>query len=57
MQTSDIIKQYGAQSLESLALQLSSQHHPQAAYILQQVEGWQRLRMKVPSWAAIEGLQ
>ena len=57
MQTSDIIKQYGNLPLDRLALQLSSQHHPEAAYILQQVEGWQRLRTKVPSWTAVDGLQ
>ncbi len=57
MQTSDIIKQYGNLPLDRLALQLSSQHHPEAAYILQQVEGWQRLRTKVPSWTVIDGLQ
>ncbi len=39
-----------------LALELASRHIPDAAAIVRQVEGWQRLRMKVPSWAAMNDL-
>lgn len=43
--------------LDKLALELSSQHHPDAKHILQQVEGWQRLRSKVPTWTGIDGIE
>lgn len=43
--------------IDKLALELSSQHHPDAKYILQQVEGWQRLRSKVPTWTGIDDIE
>ena len=43
--------------LDRLALMLASRHEEGASYILQQVEGWQRLRHKVPSWAKVDDLE
>jgi hypothetical protein len=40
--------------ISRLALRLAG--HPDAAFLLRQVEGWQRLSAKVPSWAAVEEL-
>lgn len=42
--------------VDQLALQLSARGEPNAAYILRQVEGWQKIRHKVPSWAEKDGL-
>lgn len=39
-----------------LALELGAKGVPDAADIVRQVEGWQRLRTKVPSWAAHDEL-
>lgn len=39
-----------------LALHLAGRTDLDTAYIVRQVEGWQRLRTKVPSWAAIREL-
>lgn len=52
-----IIKKYRELPLDKLALMLASQHEPDATHILQQVEGWQRLRHKVPLWAETEGIE
>lgn len=41
---------------DRLALMLSGRTDIDAAFVLRQVEGWQRLRTKVPSWAAIDQL-
>ena len=43
--------------MERLALQLAGHTDIDASYVLRQVEGWQRLRTKVPSWAAIDSLE
>lgn len=43
--------------VEKLALQLAGRADVDAGYVLRQVEGWQRLRRKVPAWAAVEGLE
>ena len=42
------------ENISRLALRLAG--HPDAAFLLRQVEGWQRLSVKVPSWAAVEEL-
>lgn len=42
------------ENISRLALRLAG--HPEAAFLLRQVEGWQRLSVKVPSWAAVEDL-
>lgn len=50
-------KEYRTMPLDKLALELASQKVPDARHILQQVEGWQRLRTKVPTWTDIEGIE
>lgn len=50
------ILQHRTDAIDRLALQLSARRDIDAAYVLQQVEGWQRLRVKVPTWAAVDGL-
>ena len=47
-------KELRKENISRLALRLSG--HPDAAFLLRQVEGWQRLSVKVPSWAAVEEL-
>lgn len=41
---------------DRLALMLAGRSDIDTAFVLRQVEGWQRLRTKVPSWAAADGL-
>lgn len=43
--------------VDKLALQLAGRADVAADYVLRQVEGWQKLRRKVPAWAAVEGLE
>lgn len=50
------MKNYREMPLDKLALHLASRGVKDAAHILQQVEGWQRLRTKVPAWAALDDL-
>ena len=50
-------KEYRTMPLDKLALELASQKVSNARHILQQVEGWQRLRTKVPTWTDIEGIE
>lgn len=52
----DFIEQNRQKPLTQLALTLANQRHPDAAFILQQVEGWQRLREKVPAWTEVADL-
>lgn len=42
--------------VEELALELSKRQDLDANFVLRQIEGWQRLREKVPSWARGENL-
>lgn len=49
------MKEYRNENLQRLALKLAGR--PDAQDILRQVEGWQRISQKVPSWAAVEGLR
>lgn len=51
------IREHRTDDVARLALQLSGRNNLDTAYILQQIEGWQRLRTKVPSWAAVDGLR
>lgn len=51
------IREHRTDDVARLALQLSGRNDLDTAYILQQIEGWQRLRTKVPSWAAVDGLR
>lgn len=48
------MKEYRKENIQRLALKLAG--HPDAAFILRQVEGWQKLSVKVPSWAAVDDL-
>lgn len=54
---SDLILQWRDVPVERLALQLAGRTDLDVPYVLRQVEGWQRLRTKVPSWAAIGALE
>lgn len=56
MNAEEYILQHRTDQIERLALQLHACDAEQKRYILQQIEGWQRLRHKVPQWAATEGL-
>lgn len=51
------MKEYRNIPVEKLALQLAGRTDIDVTHILRQVEGWQRLRTKVPSWAAIDELE
>lgn len=42
---------------DKLALQLAGRKDLDAAFVVRQVEGWQRLRTKVPRWAETPGLR
>lgn len=44
-------QQFRTEPVSTLALRLAGRTDLPVAFILQQVEGWQRLRNKVPSWA------
>lgn len=48
------MKEYRNENLHRLALKLVG--NPDAAFILRQVEGWQKLSQKVPSWSNIDDL-
>lgn len=52
-----ILEKYRDYPLDKLALLLASRHEPNATHILQQVEGWQRLRHKVPLWTQTDGIE
>lgn len=49
----DFIEKNQYRQVEDVALELANTHHPDAAFILRQIEGRQRLREKVPTWAAV----
>lgn len=51
-----IPSEYYSMPLPQLALMLASHQEPNAAHILQQVEGHQRLQHKVPSWTQTAGI-
>ena len=51
------IRQHREDDLNTLALTLANRKIPEAPYLLQQIEGWQRLRAKVPSWTETDGLE
>ena len=50
------MKEYRNIPVNQLALQLSGRTDIDVAHVLRQVEGWQRLRTKVPTWAAVDEL-
>lgn len=43
--------------IDKLALQLAGRTDVDVAHVLRQVEGWQKLRTKVPAWAGIDDLE
>ena len=51
------MKAYRNIPVDKLALQLAGRTDIDVAYVLRQVEGWQRLRTKVPTWAAQDDLE
>lgn len=42
--------------VEDVALELSRRKELDAAFVLRQIEGYQRMRTKVPRWAEVEGI-
>ena len=42
--------------VEDVALEISSRTDLDTPYVLRQIEGWQRLRHKVPRWAETPGI-
>lgn len=56
MNAAEYILAHRSDNVQQLALQLHGRPAEEARHILQQIEGWQRLSTKVPTWAATEGL-
>lgn len=56
MSLNDFILSHRTADVHSLALNLKGFTPEESRYILCQVEGWQRLKDKVPSWAAVDEL-
>lgn len=54
--TLQFIASHRTQPVEELALMLSKRSDIDAAFALRQIEGWQRLSRKAPTWAAVEAL-
>lgn len=52
-----LMKEFRNIPVEKLALQLAGRPGLDVPRILRQVEGWQRLRTKVPAWAAVDDLE
>lgn len=50
-------KQWREAEPGELALRLAGRKDIDAAYVARQVEGWRRLRRKVPGWAAVDALE
>lgn len=49
-QTRDFIEAHKTDRIETLALQLAKHKEIDATWVLRQIEGWQKLRHKVPTW-------
>lgn len=54
--TERFILEHRLDRVDALALALAGRQDVDAAFALRQIEGWQRLRAKVPAWAAVENL-
>lgn len=52
----DFIREHRTRRVEDVALLLAGRKELDAGRVLRRIEGWQRLRQKVPSWAACEDL-
>lgn len=46
------IRDHRTERVPALALMLADRPREEAEYILRQIEGWQKLNAKVPTWAA-----
>lgn len=55
MEEAEFLKLRGL-PVSRLALLLAARKEPEADFLLRQAEGWQRMRTKVPAWAATDGL-
>lgn len=56
VENADFIEKHRTDNVQQLALKLAGSKDVDVPYVLQQIEGWQRLRVKVPSWAEVSGL-
>ena len=54
--TADFIVRHRTERVAALALALAGRRDIDVPLALRQIEGWQRLRTKAPSWAAVDGL-
>lgn len=54
--TDSFILAHRLDRVEAVALALSKRQDVDAAFALRQIDGWQRLRAKVPAWAAVADL-
>lgn len=52
--TAEIIRHYRNEDVARVAIKIAS--HPEREFILQQIEGWQRLRHKLPEWTKEKAL-
>ena len=57
MTTEEYIQLHRGESITKLALSISRIAGVDGSRALRQIEGWQRLRMKVPTWASCEGIE
>ncbi len=56
MNTKEFIYQYRQYNVSQLALQKNKFPEVDMAYALDQIEGWQRARTKLPEWVSLEGI-
>ncbi|MBR1712479.1 MAG: SAM-dependent methyltransferase [Alloprevotella sp.] len=56
MTTEEFISQHRGEPVTKLALSIPASAGIDVPRALRQIEGWQRLRSKVPSWAACDGI-
>lgn len=52
----DFIREHRGDDVRRLALQLSGRKDIDVPFVLDQVSGWQKARVKLPSWAETEGV-
>lgn len=56
MKNSDFILENRHRRVEDVALEISRRPDLDAPFILRQIEGWQRMRAKVPRWTEVESI-
>ena len=54
--TLDFIQQHRTDDVRKLALQGAKHTEVDMTYALEQIAGWQKARIKLPSWAARDGI-